>query len=242
VGASRQGAAGEQPVSGLEPGGSHHLAGAGTEIALGVLTGRERAQAIEHLQQCSLCRARVDGMAFTSDELLRLLPGQQPPAGFSTQATDRLRRARKASRRSRMPRALATAAAVALVGTAGLAGWGLRTAPGPSGPARPTGSAALRTAALITPTGHQAIGKVYLHSGKQTWMFATVDLAPGDRTIICQLTDQAGHVITVGSFHLTGGDGYWGSPEPDQPAAITSARLITAAGTVLATATFGTTR
>ena len=70
-------------------------------------------------------------------------------------------------------------------------------------------------------------------------MFTTVDLASGDTTVICQLTDRAGRVITVGSFRVTGGDGYWGSPEPDQPSAITSARLITTGGTVLATATFG---
>ncbi|HEY4703695.1 MAG TPA: hypothetical protein VIH64_17490, partial [Streptosporangiaceae bacterium] len=61
---------------------------------------------------------------------------------------------------------------------------------------------------------------------------------PGDTTVICQLTDRAGRVITVGSFRVTGGDGYWGSPEPDQPSAITSAQLITTGGTVLATATF----
>ena len=48
----------------------HHLTGADAELGLGVLTGRERAQAIEHLQYCDQCRARVQGMAFTSDELL----------------------------------------------------------------------------------------------------------------------------------------------------------------------------
>jgi hypothetical protein len=133
------------------------------------------------------------------------------------------------------------------VGSAGLAGWGLRTGAEPSGPAGPggpggptgsAGSAALSTAALFTPA-HQAIGKVYLHSGSHSWMFTTVDLASGDMTVICQLTDRAGRVITVGSFRVTGGDGYWGSPEPDQPSAITSARLITTGGTILATATFG---
>ena len=210
-----------------------------------MLTGRERARAVEHLQRCGRCRARVHRIAFTSDELLRLVPGQQPPAGFSAQVTDRLRQARKPPPgRSRRSRALAAAAAVVLVGSAGLAGWGLRTGPDPSGPAGPTGSAgsagsaALSTAALFTPA-HQAIGKVYLHSGRHTWMFTTVDLGTGNTTVICQLTDRAGRVITVGSFQVTGGDGYWGSPEPDQPSAITGARLITTGGAVLASATFG---
>jgi hypothetical protein len=224
-------------VSGLGPDDGHHLGDDGTELGLGVLTGRERARAVEHLQRCGRCRARVHQMAFTSDELLRLVPGQQPPAGFSAQVTDRLRQAGKPPGRSRRSRALAAAAAVVLVGSAGLAGWGLRTGPEPAGPAGPTGPAALSTAALFTPA-HQAIGKVYLHSGSHPWMFTTVDLATGNTTVICQLTDRAGRVITVGSFRVTGGDGYWGSPEPDQPSAITSARLITTDGTVLATASF----
>ena len=47
---------------------------------------------------------------------------------------------------------------------------------------------------------------------------------------------------TIGSFWLTAGYGWWGSPEPDQPAAVTGARLITTGGMILATATFHTTR
>ncbi len=224
--------------------GGQHLADADAELGLGVLTGRERAQAIEHLQRCDQCRARVDAMAFTSDELLQLLPGQQPPAAFSAQVTRRLRRAAKAPVRSRMSRRLTVAAVVVAVAAAGLTGWGMgatrgpRATPGPAGPAGHAAPAALRTAGLFTPA-HQAIGKVFLHSGAQTWMFTTVDLDIKDTTIVCQLIDRTGRVITVGSFRLVKGDGYWGSPEPDQPAAITRARLITTAGTLLATATFG---
>ena len=215
----------------------HHLTGADAELGLGVLTGRERAQAIEHLQHCDQCRTRVQGMAFTRDELLRLLPGQQPPAGFSAQVTHRLRQAAKAPVRSRRSRALTVAAALVLVAVAGVAGWGSRSTPAPAGPPAP---AALRTAALFTPAHHD-IGQVYLHAGRQTWMFTTVDLDIKDTTIVCQLIDKTGRVITVGSFRLVKGDGYWGSPEPDQPASITRARLITTAGTLLATATFAPT-
>jgi hypothetical protein len=212
-----------------------HLTGAGAELGLGVLTGRERAQAVEHLQHCDQCRARVHGMAFTSDELLRLLPGQQPPAGFSAQVTTRLRQAARAPVKSRRSRALTATVALALVaaaGVAGVAGWVMGAAPG--APATP---GPLREAALYTP-GHRDIGHVFLHSGRQTWMFTDVDLDLEDTTIVCQLTDRTGRTITVGSFHLVQDDGYWGSPEPDPPALITGARLITTAGTVLATARF----
>jgi hypothetical protein len=217
-----------------------HLTGADAELGLGVLTGRERAQAIAHLQHCDQCRARVHGMASTSDELLGLLPGQQPPPGFSAQVTSRLRHAAQAPVKSRRSRVLTAAAVLVLVAAAGVAGWGSRASPEPTGPAGRAAPATLRTAALYTP-GHQDIGHVFLHPGRQTWMFTDVDLDIKDTTIVCQLIDRAGRVITVGSFRLLKGDGYWGSPEPDQPAMITGARLITTTGTLLATASFAPT-
>ena len=222
-----------------------HLAWAGAELALNVLTGRERAQAVEHLQRCGRCRAQVDQLASASDELLRLLPDRQPPAGFTAQAARQLRQAQKASRRPRSRLVLAAAAVTVMVAVGGLTGWALGTGPG-SVQATGTIPPPLRSAALITP-GHQAAGKVFLHRGSSTWMFVTADLPAGDgpageATVVCQLTDQAGHIITVGSFQLIGGDGYWGSPEPDQPADITGARLMSTTGTVLAAASFSRTR
>ena len=218
--------------------GGNHLTGAGAELALNVLTGRERAQAIEHLQRCGTCRIQLSAMAVTGDELLRLLPHRQPPPGFTNQVAGRLRRVRNASPRRRPHAMLAAAAALVMVAAGGLSGWQLHATADRllhTGATTPT---ALRSAALITP-GHQAAGKVFLHRGSGTWMFVTADLPAGDGTVVCQLTDQAGHTITVGSFRVIDGDGYWGSPEPDQPAAITGARLVNTAGTVLATASFG---
>ena len=56
--------------------------------------------------------------------------------------------------------------------------------------------------------------------------------------MICQVEGPDGHVTTVGSFRLTGGYGYWGSPDPVTNGPLTGARLVTTTGTVLATATF----
>ena len=60
------------------------------ELALGVLTGRERAQASMHLDRCGTCRERIQDLALTGDELLGLLPGREPPAGFETRVMGRL--------------------------------------------------------------------------------------------------------------------------------------------------------
>ena len=60
------------------------------ELALGVLTGRERAQAITHLDQCDTCREHVRQLSLTGEEMLGLLPSREPPAGFETRVMGRL--------------------------------------------------------------------------------------------------------------------------------------------------------
>lgn len=66
------------------------LADVAAELALGVLTGRERAGAIDHLDRCEACREDVRKLMATGDELLALLPPAEPPAGFETRVLDRL--------------------------------------------------------------------------------------------------------------------------------------------------------
>jgi anti-sigma-K factor RskA len=66
------------------------LADVAAELALGVLTGRERADAIEHLDRCEGCRENVRKLTATGEELLGLLPPAEPPAGFETRVLDRL--------------------------------------------------------------------------------------------------------------------------------------------------------
>ena len=50
------------------------------ELALGALTGRERAQAIAHLERCGTCQDRVRQLTVTAEHLLALLPVSEPPA------------------------------------------------------------------------------------------------------------------------------------------------------------------
>ena len=47
------------------------------ELALGVLTGRERAAALAHLDGCESCRELVRELTMTGEELLGLLPSRE---------------------------------------------------------------------------------------------------------------------------------------------------------------------
>src|SRR5215469_2616305 len=66
------------------------LANVAAELALGVLTGRERAEAVAHLDRCEDCREDVRQLMATGEGLLALLPEREPPVGFEMRVLDRM--------------------------------------------------------------------------------------------------------------------------------------------------------
>jgi anti-sigma-K factor RskA len=236
------------------------------ELALGVLTGRERAAALAHLDTCESCRELVRELTMTGEELLALLPSREPPAGFETRVLDRIGVSastrpkpgprRRASHRvgrgtdrptgDRPPgrprtriRGLLTAAAVAVaLVIAGIGGWGLRDATAPSAPSASVPlKSSLSTATLFT-SAHENVGTVFVYQRSPRWMNMSVNLeAIGDMAVTCQLENAAGQFTTVGNFRLSAGYGSWASPY-DANGTVVGARLLRANGTVLATASF----
>ena len=230
------------------------FADAAAELALGVLTGRDRAKAIAHLDQCDACRENIHQLTIKGEELLGLLPTSEPPPGFETGVMERLGLASPSPRRGpvsrigrvRFPgrksgsrpgpvrvgqtRRMLTVAAVLLAAVVpGLGGWGLRVAT--LSPAR----SPLSSAALVT-ANRQTVGKIFFYDGTSRWIYMSVSMGPENGTVICQLEIRDGNFTTVGSFSLTDGYASWGSAEPVNIGPLAGARLISTAGTVLATA------
>jgi hypothetical protein len=81
------------------------------EIAAGVAAGDERARALAHLGDCHECRHELAVTSDLVDEMLTLVPAEEPPAGFESRVMARLApeaRARRAhSARRRRPAPLA---------------------------------------------------------------------------------------------------------------------------------------
>jgi hypothetical protein len=227
------------------------LADMAAELALGVLTGRERAMAVAHLDSCDACQEDVRQLMATGERLIELLPPAEPPIGFETRVLARLglpappsqaplrfrplpRQARATRRPRRLRRRLSVAAVALAIIAAGFGGWriGAGTAPAPSTAAGP-----LTTASLLSAT-RQSVGDVFVYSGSPRWLFMSVDLGSGDGAVTCQLVGATGQVHTLGTFQLADGYGQWGSPDPGNVGDVQGARLVSATGAVLATATF----
>lgn len=78
------------------------LADVAAELALGALTGHERAAALAHLDRCRGCRRKVGRLMTRGEELLELFPASQPPHGFEARVLSRLgSRPRQPGSRSR---------------------------------------------------------------------------------------------------------------------------------------------
>ncbi|MFG3204491.1 hypothetical protein [Streptomyces sp. NPDC048192] len=238
--------------------GCEKLREIGAELALGVLPGRERAEAIAHLDRCADCREYVRRLTLVGDRLIGLLPDADPPAGFETRAARRLaeqasaqegregaaaRAARGLRGRARRARLRFAAVLAAVTVAVGFAGWGVGTAV--EAVIASTAPAVVSEPMMVgdmTSAGHggQAAGEVYAHPGSPGWVFVSVALA-GPRhsytgRVICLLEHSDGTSVRVGDFPLTGGRGQWGVAAPGDLSTLTGARLTAPDGTVLATA------
>jgi hypothetical protein len=286
------------------------------ELALGVLTGRERALAVAHLDTCEECAEDVRQLMATGEQLLELLPPAEPPVGFETRVlahlglpvpageptqplptaqplppsppgrhgADRNRVALDgadddsadedsagkrgpgrgaaggggagrgpgrgagqghgpgpgpglAGRRmsGRLRRALSVAAVCLAVVAAGVGGWAAGSAT--SAPTATAAASQLAPASLVAAGGAN-IGQVFLYSGSPQWVYMWVDMETGNESVTCQLVTADGKTHTLGSFQLADGYGSWASPNPGSFENVTGARLLSATGSVLATATF----
>jgi hypothetical protein len=249
-----------QAVGELNDMGCAGFADVAAELALGALTGRERAEALAHLDRCAACRKQVRQLTATGEDLLRLLPAEAPPPGFETRVLERLglaaHRPGPASRRnfasrrrcfgrgpgegqpgvSRAALALAGVAVALAVAGSALGGWGLGAAGSSSAGSSSAGSSL--SSAVLLSASRQTVGTIYFYGANRQGLFVSVDTHSGTGAVICQLVSRGGKVVTLGSFWLDAGYGAWGSSDLVSHGQFTGARLVSPNGAILATASF----
>jgi hypothetical protein len=140
-------------------------------LALGQLTGIERAETLDHLAGCPGCRAQVDELTETADQVLLAAPVDEPPAGFESAVLDHLAAGPGptpvpgARRRRRAVVALVAAAALVVGGVLGAVALE-RARGGPD-------EVAVAEAAMVTPGGRE-VGAAWVHGGDRPWIVVSV--------------------------------------------------------------------
>jgi hypothetical protein len=198
------------------------------ELALGLVGGPERADALAHIDGCARCRALVDELAATADELVLLAPSAEPSSGFEGRVLAHLQPTGRASVRHLRRR---VTVAISAVATAAAIVVGLTFALSSSG------DHAVLEATMRTASG-RVVGDAYLHDGDPAWVFVAVpgwtDGAAGaarvDYHVRVTLQDGSSQVLPGGD--LDGGDGAWGTVLHVDPSRVTNIALVDADGTV----------
>jgi len=190
------------------------------ELALGLLGGGQRADALSHLVSCPTCRALAEDLAGVADTLLLLAPEAEPSVGFETRVLDHIAPSVPAPepRRSRWRRSLVPAVAAGAAAAGLLAGVVL-TRPAPRSrldrdyvaALRTLGGSALRAARLHAPDGSDA-GEVFLYQGHPSWAFVEVhDPAAAAGSYTVELHSPNAMTVTVGGMALRDGTGSVGA-------------------------------
>jgi anti-sigma factor RsiW len=210
------------------------------EVALGVLTGRERAQVLAHVESCPRCADELEHLSRVADTVVQSAPEMEPPLGFEVRLFERMgvtdvRPRRRRFRPSRwVPAAVGVAAAALALGL----GLSLTSSPSPTVTAQAAHNGQQVTRADLMENG-ETVGHVVIVGGHAPWMSMTLADSAVHGTVNCVVVTDNGVTHRVGTFVAHEGYGAWSAPMHVNPAEVRMAEVVSPSGTVLASATLG---
>ncbi len=209
------------------------------DLALGMLGGDQRAEVIDHLGGCAACEAETSELAAAVDDILKLTPEMDPPAGFEAAVLALL--AEPVRLRSwRRSRVLVAGVAAVLIVVAGVAALFLTTRehdPAIDDEAVHTiqalGGKDLRAAPL--QAGGVSWGQAFVFEGKTSWVFVSMSWDVPDGVYHVVLDRSDGPSATVARLHLVRGQASTGMTVGDTRT-VTAVRIVDPSGRAICTA------
>ena len=208
-----------------------------SELALGVLTGRDRARVLVHVESCPRCAEELEHLSRAADAVVQAAPDAEPPMGFEVRLFERMGVTDVHSkRRLRSPRWVAgvLAAAAAVIALAVGLSVSFSSAPPSLNAVRPHGN----VAANLVEHG-VTVGRVATFGGPHPWMSMMLVDSGAQGTVNCIVVTSDGRRHQVGTFEAKEGYGAWVAPLHVDPTTIRSAEVVAPSGTVVATAALG---
>jgi hypothetical protein len=210
------------------------------ELALGVLTGRERARALAHVESCPHCAEELEQLARAADTVLQAAPDAEPPMGFEVRMFDRMGVAdvpRREDRRRRAPRWVPGAAAAAAVAALGVGlGVALTSASSPTVPLAHGYERGTVESDSLVHDG-RTVGNVVYGDGSKPWMSMMLADAGVSGHFTCVVVTDGGVRHVVGTVTAHNGYGAWYAPLHLNPDDLRSAQVLSPSGSIIASAT-----
>lgn len=198
------------------------------ELALGIVSGTQRADALQHASECGPCRVLVGELAEAADALPLLAAEAEPPPGFEQGVVSALKAPRWRTRR-RVAVGLAAAAAAAAI----LSIVGVRIVESTQEETtRSVASASeVRSAEMIGANGLHA-GSVFVTNGKPATVVVSVYYGVPAGTYGIEFRGGS-TAKRIGDIHLREGQGSWGAVTRLPTSESSSIVLVDANGTAV---------
>jgi hypothetical protein len=173
------------------------------ELALGILSGAERAELLLHANGCARCQAVVGELTEVADLLPLLAPEAEPPAGFEERVLSAARgdRWRSWRRRALILGAVAAAAASLSIVTVRVIDAGRDTTDVAATPV-------LRSVPMVGGGGVH-VGTATVSNGAPAAVGVSVDYAVPDGSYTLQLRPDGAAATDIGTITVVGNRGDW---------------------------------
>jgi hypothetical protein len=206
------------------------------DLALGTLSGGERAEALLHVNGCARCQTLVAELTEVADRLPLLAPEVEPPPGFG-ESTVALMTGARPRRRFRFAAAIAAAAAAAAILSITIVRVTDDTTSRTTAAPPPATAPALRSADMIGANGNPA-GEVWVAGDRTATMRVQLSYAVPNGTYAIRVNPSGSPATVVGMVSVNGWHGMWSGPVklPRGPATVS---LIDASGHAVCSATVG---
>jgi hypothetical protein len=172
------------------------------ELALGVLGGAERAEAIMHVNGCARCQALVNEYAEVADAIPLLAPEMEPPPGFEERVLA-AEHARRRRRRRRWVASLAVAAAAAAILSVTI----VRVVESGSETAAPVLHGVPAEARMVSDTTSAPAGWAYVTNGHSVAIAVGYGVPTGDYEV--RVRPVGGPTVTIGTMQIADDRGSW---------------------------------
>jgi hypothetical protein len=174
------------------------------ELALGVVGGSQRADALQHASECGPCRALVSELAEAADALPLLAAEAEPPPGFEERVLSALKAPRRRTRR-RIAAGLAVAAAAAAI----VSIVGVRIVESTQETITSRAAASEVRSAEMNGANGLHVGNVFVTNGKPATVVVNVNYGVPAGTYGIEY--RAGSSTKrIGDMHIRDGQGSWG--------------------------------
>jgi hypothetical protein len=183
------------------------------ELALGTLSGDDRAKLIAHIGSCSGCRRFVEELAQIADTVLLLAPEHEPPAGFESEVLEQFK---TIVRRKRAPW-LVAASLIVVAALAALTTLWLTTEDRELGShlrvALDEANGDYFGAKPLKDTSGTKVANVFSYGGQTSWVFVVWPQSPEEDRYRFTVHTRDGESLKLGSATL-GEQQTWGAEIP----------------------------